>query len=120
MKFTNDEMLRSIMMMRDLHETGKLGYAIARNMRKMTDASKEFMDIREQLLQKYGTDTGDGKYTISSDNAIAFSREISEYSEIEHDVDVFCVDEDTFTSGDLDSQQMYVLEWMVSPKEDVS
>lgn len=113
MKFTNEQMFRCIVAMHDLHETGKLGYAIARNMRKMMDAAKEYLDIREEVLKKYGTDKGDGRYLIPQENTEAFWNEISQYATIEHDVDVFHVSADEFMSGGMDSEQMFILDWMV-------
>ena len=114
MKFKNEDMFRNIMVMRDIHETGKLGYAIARNMRKMTDAAKEYMDIREDILKKYGNETDDGLYMIPKDKTADFSREMGEYSGIEHDVDVFFVSESDFLNSNMDTQQMFALDWMIS------
>lgn len=117
MKFTNDEMFQNIMTMSNLYETGRLGYAIARNLRKMKDEAKEYIEIRDQLLDKYGTDNGDGKYSIDQENVPEFTAEIEKYANIEHDVDVFQISEADFVSGNLNSQQMYILDWMVLPKE---
>lgn len=113
MKFTNEQMFQNIIVMHGLHETGRLGYAIARNLRKMTDAAKEYLDIRENLLSKYGTDQGDGSYFVPPENTEAFKNDIQDYATIEHDVDVFHVTENEFISGNMDSDQMYVLDWMV-------
>lgn len=113
MKFTNEQMFQNIIAMHGLHETGRLGYAIARNLRKMTDAAKEYLDIRERVLSKYGTDQGDGRYLVLQENADAFRNELNEYATIEHDVDVFHVTENEFVSGNMDSEQMFMLDWMV-------
>lgn len=114
MKLTNDQMFQSILVMRVLNEKGKLGYAIARNLRRISDAAKEFLDIRDELLKKYGVDNGNGQYVIPNEKAFDFSKELTEYANIEHDVDIYQIGEDVFVSGNLDSQQMYLLDWMVA------
>lgn len=118
MKLTNEQMFNSIVVLQNLRETGRLGYAIARNRRKLIDESKEYMDIREEILKKYGNENGEGQYYIPKEKTADFSNEISEYSGIEHDVDVFQVSEDEFMSGDLDSNQMFTLDWMIAPKKE--
>ena len=82
----------------------------------MTDASKEFFDVRDQILNKYGESRGDGRFTIPPENAESFSKEVGEYADIEHDVDVFQIDANEFASGNLDNQQMFALDWMVKPE----
>lgn len=120
MKLTNDKIFAGIQILEGLHETGKLGYACARNLRKLRDAGKEFMDKRDELIMKYGEEMEDGRYTIPADKIPALNAEISEYSEIEHEVDIMQVSPDVFCSGSLDSQAMYKLDWMVEEPESLA
>ena len=113
MIMNNKTIWEGIQTLGSVAETGKLGYACARNMRKLMDAGKEFMEVRDRLLQEYGEDAGNGKYNFSPDKAQAFTDAIREYEEIEHDVDVYQVSEDVFMSGNLTSKHMYSLSWMV-------
>ncbi len=117
MKMTNKTIWEGIQTLGAVSEKGKLGYACARNMRKLLDAGKEFMDTRDQFLQEYGDDAGNGKYNFPPEKAEAFANAIREYEEIEHDVDVYQVSEDVFTSGNLTSKHMYSLAWMVKEEE---
>lgn len=117
MKLTNSEIFESIMVLRNVHEEGKLGYSCARNLRKLSEEAKEFFEIREKLLQKYGTLGENDNYMIEKDKIDSYNKELSEFSEIEIDVDVHQVDEDVFCSGKLDTQQMYTLDWMVKRDE---
>lgn len=116
MKLSNNVMWESIQVLMNTKETGKLGYACARNLRKLMDGCREYIQVRDQLLQKYGTPDDKGHYTFDKENAAAFSREIVEYAYIDHDVDVMQVDEETFCSGSLTTKEMFTLNWMV--KED--
>ena len=113
MKMTNAKMWEGIQTLSTVDETGKLGYACARNLRKLMDACKEYMEVRDSLMMQYGTDEGNGKYTFDQEKAKEFTNAIQEYAVIEHDVDIFQVSEDVFCSGNLTTKEMYALDWMV-------
>lgn len=117
MKLTNDIIFSGIQTLSDLHEKGKLGYACARNLRKLYDAGKEFLEKRDELIMQYGQKQENGTYVIPDTNLNAFNTEMREYAEIEHDVDIMQVSEEEFVSGSLDSQAMYKLSWMVNESE---
>ncbi len=117
MKMTNDTIFEGIQILKDVHETGKLGYACARNLRRLQDAGKEFIDKRDELIMAYGTRQEDGSFVFSNENIEKLNEEIKEYALIEHDVDIMKVSEDVFCSGNLDSQTMYKLDWMVDDSE---
>ena len=113
MKLTNSTMWESIQVLSEAKETGKLGYACARNFRKLMEAAREYMTVRDKLLQKYGEPQDDGRYSFNSESAKNFTTELMEYAPIEHDVDVMTVPEDVFYSGNLTSKDMFALAWMV-------
>lgn len=113
MRLTNEQMWESINALSSVKETGKLGYACARNLRRLIDACTEYIEVRDRLMAEYGKDEGDGKFAFAPDKAKQFREAIQEYSAIEHEVDVFQVSEDVFTSGGLTTREMYTLEWMV-------
>ena len=116
MKLTNSVMFESIQTLMGTKETGKLGYACARNLRRLLDACKEYMEVRDRLLKEYGEDQGGGQYTFAPENGKAFAEAIREYAVIEHEVDVYQVTEEVFCSGTLTTKDMFALSWMV--KED--
>lgn len=117
MKMTNEEMRKSIEALNMAQETGKLGYAIARNLRKLRDAAKEYIDIYEGLLKEHATQSKTpGRYILTPEAQEKIEAGIAEFKDIESDVDVFTVDEETFCSGELKSNQMSVLLWMVEEK----
>lgn len=116
-KLTNDTIYNSIQVLMKVSETGKLGYACARNLRKLRDAGKEFIEKRDELIIQYGEQNEDGSFNIPSKNLDALNDEIKEYASIEHEVDAMQVSEDVFCSGTLDTQAMYALDWMVEREE---
>ena len=113
MKLTNAEMWEAVQVLSETKETGKLGYACARNLRKILNESREYMAKRDELLKKYGEDQGGGKYTIAPENLQTFTNALNDYSQIEHDVDIMQVPEDVFCSGTLTTKEMFSLAWMV-------
>lgn len=121
---TNQDMCN---MIESLHSFGLLdhrdiiGYATARNLRHLQDAAREYLEIRDELLCKYGTREIDergnptARFTlnINSDDGKSYLEEISKYQDIKHDVDIFRVPiEDTV--GILSGREMLALDWMLS------
>ena len=98
MKMTNAQMFDSLQVLTQVEEQGVLGYAIARNRRKLADELQEYLAKRDELLQEYGTDDGEGRFTFTQEAAQAFSAA-------------------DFCSGSLTSSQMFALEWMVKEDE---
>lgn len=110
---TNAEMCECINVLSELRETGRLGYAIARNKRKLMDAAKEFLELRDDLLQKYGESEDGIYYSVSPENSDAYIKELGDIPQIAHEVEIFTIPEDVFFGGSLKSNQMEKLLWMV-------
>ena len=112
MKLTNAEMWDAVQVLSQTKEMGKLGYACARNLRKLLAESKEYMQTRDELLTKYGEDQGNGKYNILPEKMADFTAEMNAYGQIEHDVDIMTVSEEIFCSGTLTTKDMFALGFM--------
>lgn len=114
MKMTNEKMYNSLTILSSLKENGKLGYAIARNRRKIEAEIIEYSKIRGEALAKYGSLIEDtNQYRLSGENLAKYNEEMAQYKDIECEIDVMQVSLDEFLSGNLDSNQMYALDWMV-------
>lgn len=116
MIFTNAQMYDSLMVLNQVEERGVLGFAIAQNRRRLAEELKEYAAKRDELLAEYGTDEGDGKFTLTPDAVQRFSAALKPYAEMTAEVAVRQVSVEDFCSGSLTSSQMQILEWMV--KED--
>lgn len=114
MKMKNVEAFQYAGIMTSLNESGKLGFAIAKNRRKLESELKEYNEARDNLIETYGTPNGDGTYSFTAEGMAKFMEGIAEYDGIEFEFQPQTVDEDTFCSGSLTSQQMYMLDWMVA------
>lgn len=113
MTFTNEQMLNNLIILSRLDEKGMLGYAISKNRRLFLNECKEYADKRDELLREFGTDMGNGEFQLVGDAREKFAEAIKPYSELECEVAVMKVSEDVFCSGNLTSQQMFALDWMV-------
>ena len=114
MKMTNEEMLQNILLTSRLKETHTLGYAIARNTRLLKETAKEYVDMHDKLIAEF-TDPETGRAKISNE---VYKERLGEYMDIEHEFTPFKVTEEVFCSGNLTSQQMEKLFWMVDVKEE--
>lgn len=112
-KMTNAEAMNGLTVLGQIKETGKLGFAIAKNVRKLQEELKEYLEKRDGLIRKYGHKTEDGQYMVENEQVADFLKELREYDTIEFSFNPQMVNEDVFCSGSLTSDQMYVLDWMV-------
>lgn len=118
MKMTNKQMAESLEALSSVKESGKLGYAIARNRRKIEHEVVEYAKVKQSAIEKYGDfNEESGTYNIVGDNYRKYMAELSQYDNIETEVDVMKVSLDEFLAGNLDSNQMYALDWMVDYNE---
>ncbi len=118
MELTNAEMMTALEALTKAEETGRLGYAIARNRRRITDAVTEYAKIRDELVAKHGTDNGDGSYKLSAAGAAAINKGLSEFAGIAHEVEIMTVPAEVFYGGGLTSGQMFALAFMAEDEAD--
>lgn len=116
MRLTNAQMYDSLLVLTQAEEKGVLGFAIARNRRKLAEELKEYMAKRDELLAEYGTEESAGQYKLTPEGARAFSAALRPFAELTADVAVHQVTAEDFCGGNLTSSQMLALDWMV--KED--
>lgn len=113
MILTNAQMYDGLLVLNQAEEKGVLGFAIAQNRRKLAEEVKEYAAKRDELLKEYGTEQEAGRFSLTTEAAVAFSAALRPYAEMTADVAVRQVSEEDFCSGSLTSSQMIVLEWMV-------
>lgn len=112
MTLTNKGAFELLQYMGNLHETGRLGFFIAKNMRLIKTELLEYIDIRNAVIGKYAVQKEDG-YLIPKENIQSFMDEMKQYDDIACTIEPVLVDPDLFMSGTLDSNDMFNLDWMV-------
>lgn len=113
MKMTNSEAYASLGILQKLKERGILGFAIAKNMRKLADELQEYDSKRNECIRKYGTQLEGDRYQFSTGAAEKYYAEMEPYDRIAFEFEPTTISEEVFCSGSLTSDQMYALMWMV-------
>lgn len=118
MILTNIEMSNYLMFLKNISGkvNGKLAYAVSRNMRKLANEVLEFEEIRNNLIDKYGTKNKDGisVIKIGTEAYDNFLEDISEYLGIKHEVDIFTVESEIMCNSNLNAEEMLQLDFMVT------
>lgn len=123
----NDDMESMIVSVEPYLEsaTGKFGYAIARNLRKIREACAEYLQARQDLITELGEEeqdesgnkTGVIRLRIGTEAYKEYLRRIGEYSGIRHNVEIYKINysvlPNSMTAGD-----MLRLEWMLIDETD--
>lgn len=121
MKFTNVKMEQMLSQLEPiLRHRDKVGYVAARNTRILRDNLTEFLDFKNELIQKYGTSEKDengnetGRISISptSPNFQTFSDEFDKIADIEHEVDLMTLKYNEVI-GILNGEEILELDWML-------
>jgi len=90
--------------------TGKLGYAVARNIRLLNTELTEYNDKRNELIRKYGTEKdGNISIAIGTEEHKKFVEEMAQYDDIELEVELMKVNEDVLSNSNLSANSMLVL-----------
>lgn len=105
--------------------TGKFGYAVARNVRKIKEACAEFLQIRSRLIEelgekqldKDGNPTGNVIIKIGTEKYNEYNKKIGEIADIIHSVEIFRIPYDSLPDT-VTAQNMIDLEWMLIDDEE--
>ena len=121
MTMTNMEMLNRLTYLQSISSkvTGRLAYAVARNIRKIANEYQDFMKFKDDLVRKYGTMTEDGNLVIeqNSESYSKFMDELKVYTDLQCDVDIYSVDEKELWESELNADEMLMIEFMVKENE---
>lgn len=105
--------------------TGKFGYAVARNVRKIKEACAEFLQIRSRLIEELGekqldedgNPTGNVIIKIGTEKYNEYNKKIGEIADIIHSVEIFRIPYDSLPDT-VTAQNMIDLEWMLIDDEE--
>lgn len=117
MKLTNKKMDDHLSALVAVSEraTGKLGYAIARNIRKLSEELTEYQSLKDKAIIKYGTtdENGQSRIQIGSPEYESYLEEMKEYMNIEHEVQIFAVTAEEVLNTDLNAKEMLAIDFMI-------
>lgn len=122
MKMTNAEMVQKIdQLSKYLDHVDIIGYAAARNIRRLQDASLEYTKRRDEVLTKYGEveldengrDTGRRYVTSESPHYQDVIEALDDIGSIKHSVEIFTIKYDLL-NGVLSGSDILDLDWMLT------
>lgn len=120
MRLTNYEMARRMGQLEQLLDrTDLIGYAAARNVRVLSQACGEYLQMQDRLIcelgvpdtDEEGLETGAMRLEFDSPNFAEFRRRMDEIAPVESDVEVFRIPEGEAV-GKLSGRQLLDLGWM--------
>lgn len=111
-----DTMLRQLKPFLNLRD--KIGYAAARNYRRIMDSLTEYLSVKNGLIEKYGaageSENGRNIFVIepSSPNFRKFLDELAPFEGIEHEVELMTVPAEE-AIGSLTGNEILEIDWML-------
>ena len=120
MLITNYDMTTKIdQLSKYLDRVDIIGYAAARNIRRLEDSAMEFIKRRNEVLAKYGdverdengNDTGKRYITENSFHYNDVMDALNDIGEIKHEVEIFTIPYET-VNGVLSGSDILELDWM--------
>lgn len=95
--------------------TGKLGFYVAKNIRKMNEELTEYNNSRNELIRKYGKKNGENiVIEPNSESFFKFLEEMKTYDEIETEFETIKFSSSLLEESNLNAQeQMIMLDYFV-------
>ena len=117
MKLTNAEMDINLQALQKISDkvTGMFAYAVARNMRKISEELVEYQELKNKAITKYGNLMEDGRYAIdvTTDAYKDYLEEMKDYSSIQHDVTIQTISKDVLLSSSLNANEILTIDFMI-------
>ena len=94
--------------------SGKFGYAVARNIRELSNSLKEYIQIKNELIAKYGEVNGNEiSLNTNSENYKDFIKELKEFAEIEHEVNIMEIELEHIYNSSLTADLITSIMFMI-------
>ena len=115
-EYTNDQLttyLKSAMNCLP-YAKGVTGFVLNHNYKEIFEKIKEYLDLRNTVIQKYGEMTDDGTYEIVDEEQLQKAdKELSDYGSLKVSVDIVKIPEEKTVEGNLTAAQLMSLSWMI-------
>lgn len=121
MKMSNRDMDDAVQSLTSIGEkvTGKLGYAVAKNLRKINNELIEYRDIKNRLIVEHGEKQENGNYILSvgTDKYYDYLKELDDYANIEHEVDIYKISSEEVITSSLNALEIAGIDFMIEDAE---
>ena len=93
---------------------GITGFVLNHNYKEIFEKTKEYLDLRNAVIKKYGEEAEDGSYEIIDDEQLAkANKELADYDELKVSVDIIKIPEEKTVESNLSAAQLMSLSWMI-------
>jgi predicted nucleic acid-binding protein len=122
MKLTNqtmDDYLRALQAISS-KVTGRFGYAVARNMRNLSNELVEYRTLKDNTIKAFGVINEQGNYQIEigTEAFEKYIEEMKQYTNIEHDVQFMLIGQDELLKSPLNANEILSVDFMVKEETD--
>jgi hypothetical protein len=100
--------------------TGKVGYVVSYNMRKLSAEVPEYEKMRDEIIEKYGEkdENGVARIQIGTEAFDKFSEEMKQYDEMSFEINILKVNPEDLESSDLTAKEMISISFMIDDDEE--
>lgn len=91
----------------------RMAYKISKIIKAVNNELTTFDEFRNKLLNKYGTDAGEGKFSISAENVPLFQEDIKSLLETEVTLEFNRITLDDLGSIKLSSRDLSTLDYLI-------
>lgn len=115
-EYTNDQLttyLKSAMNCLP-YAKGVTGFVLNHNYKEIFEKIKEYLDLRNTVIQKYGEMSEDGTYEIVDEERLEkANKELEDYGALKVSVDIVKIPEEKTVESNLTAAQLMSLSWMI-------
>lgn len=115
-EYTNDQLLTYLKSTMTClpYAKGITGFVLNHNYKEIFEKTKEYLDLRNTVIKKYGEVTDDGTYEIIDDEQLEKANaELADYGELKVSVDIIKIPEEKTVESNLTAAQLMSLSWMI-------
>ena len=93
---------------------GITGFVLNHNYTEIFNKIKEYLDLRNVVIKKYGEEMEDGTYEIIDEEQLEkANKELADYGDLKVSVDIVKIPEEKTVESNLTAAQLMSLSWMV-------
>lgn len=117
MTLTNIEMDEYLQALRQISTkvTGRFAYAVARNIRKISEELVEYQNLKDNAIKKYGEHDENGRFSIQRGTEAFenFATEMKEYTDISHEVQIQMITQEDLGTSILNANEILMIDFMI-------
>lgn len=100
--------------------SGKIGYIVSYNLRKIIEELREYEDIRDKTINKFGSvneETQQFSIKVGSDAYKEYLKEMKPYEDIEHEINFLKINPKDLYDSNLTGKEMLAISFMINDGE---